>query len=102
MYTGKCGHCKRLFEMANCLWSLSGIHNYPKSLFFDFTKKMFLDKKKLLSDFDFSIVTPSQWLADRVKQSFLKDKPTSVIHNGIDTGMFELPAPEYIEQVKKQ
>lgn len=102
MYTGKCGHANACLRWQTVCGHCPEIHNYPKSLFFDFTKKMFLDKKKLLSDFDFSIVTPSQWLADRVKQSFLKDKPTSVIHNGIDTGMFELPAPEYIEQVKKQ
>ena len=34
------------------------------------------------------IVTPSQWLAERVKTSFLKDKPIRVIHNGIDTDIF--------------
>ena len=37
---------------------------------------------------NFHIVTPSEWLADKVKQSILKDKPLSVIYNGIDTSVF--------------
>ena len=39
-----------------------------------------------------TIVTPSQWLADLVKQSFLKDYPIKVIHNGIDLTVFK-PTP---------
>lgn len=35
-----------------------------------------------------SIVTPSQWLADFVKQSFLKDKTIRVIYNGVETSSF--------------
>lgn len=38
-----------------------------------------------------TIVTPSQWLANHVKNSFLKDKPCIVIHNGIDTSSFSTP-----------
>ena len=34
-------------------------------------------------------MTPSQWLADQVKQSFLKDYPVKVIHNGIDLSIFK-------------
>lgn len=45
--------------------------------------------KYLLKDFDFTIVTPSQWLADKVILSFLRAKDTHVIHNGIDTDIFK-------------
>ena len=45
-------------------------------------------KKNLLRDWDFTVITPSQWLADRVKTSFLKDKEIKVIHNGIDISVF--------------
>lgn len=38
-----------------------------------------------------TIVTPSQWLANHVKHSYLKDKPCIVIHNGIDTSEFSRP-----------
>ena len=36
-----------------------------------------------------TIVTPSQWLADLVKKSFLKDYPVKVINNGIDLSVFK-------------
>ena len=35
-----------------------------------------------------TIVTPSRWLADEVKQSFLKDYPVQVIPNGVDQTIF--------------
>jgi glycosyltransferase involved in cell wall biosynthesis len=47
---------------------------------------MFNKKKELFFGFEnLTIVTPSKWLADRVKQSFLGDKDIRVVHNGIDT-----------------
>ena len=36
-----------------------------------------------------TLVTPSEWLADLVKQSFLKDYPVRVINNGIDLNVFK-------------
>lgn len=85
MYTGKCGYSYDCEKWKTSCGSCPSVHDYPKSFYFDFTKRMFEKKKALLIDFDFTIVTPSQWLADRVKQSFLADKPILVIHNGIDT-----------------
>ena len=85
MYTGKCGHaydCENWkVECDNCPM----LSKYPKSIFFDRTKEMFNFKKKLLLDFDFTIITPSEWLAKRVRESFLSNKTIKVIHNGIDT-----------------
>lgn len=88
-YTGKCGYAydcnKWMSECKEC----PRVQDYPQSLFFDFTQRMFNEKKRLLSDLDkLTIVTPSQWLANRVKQSFLKDKQIQVIYNGIDTSVF--------------
>lgn len=88
MYTGKCGHaydCKNyLTGCGNCPY----LHDYPKTLFFDKTKEMFKLKKELFNGLDVRIVTPSNWLANRVKTSFLKDREIKVIHNGIDTEIF--------------
>jgi len=36
-----------------------------------------------------TLVTPSQWLADLVKESYLKDYPVKVINNGIDLSVFK-------------
>lgn len=85
MYTGKCGYAYDCLNFQNGCGNCPAVREYPKSLFFDRTRKMLKDKKNLLIDMDFTIVTPSQWLADRVRLSFLKDKEIRVIHNGIDT-----------------
>jgi len=38
----------------------------------------------------FHIVVPSLWMKNKIQQSILKDKPISVIHNGVDTFIFKL------------
>ena len=99
MYTGKCGYtydCKKYMSGCdNC----PAIKEYPKSILFDKTKQMDLIKKNLLEDMDVEIITPSKWLADRVKLSFLKDKKIRVIHNGIDINIFH---PMNVDDLKKQ
>lgn len=51
----------------------------------------YLEKRKrgIYNKANFHIVTPSKWLADKVSQSILKDKPLSVIYNGINTSIFK-------------
>lgn len=103
MYTGKCGHAYECTRFLQGCGKCPAVNEYPKSLVFDRTKKMFHDKKQLLEDWDFTIVTPSQWLADRVKMSFLKNKKIKVIHNGIDTdSVFYSRSGEEIEKLKKR
>ena len=84
MYTGKCGHAYNCINFTKECGHCPAIRSYPKSIFFDRTKKMLRDKKVLLKDMDFTIAVPSQWLADRVRMSFLKDKEIKIIYNGID------------------
>lgn len=67
------------------------------SWFFDRSKMLYERKKQLLSGLDLTIITPSQWLADLVKQSFLKEYPVKVIHNGIDLSVFR-PTPSDIRE----
>lgn len=88
MYTGKCGHAYECSKFKTTCGKCPAVKDYPKSLVFDKTKEMLLMKKKLLKDWDFTIVTPSKWLAERVKKSFLKDKRISVINNGINVNVF--------------
>lgn len=88
MYTGKCGHANECSNFKHGCGHCPEVHEYPKSLFFDFTKKMLADKKKAMQGLDTIIVTPSRWLADRAKESFLKGRDIRVIHNGIDTSVF--------------
>lgn len=93
-FTGNCPH----FTMAGCDKWKTGCHDcpqldiYPRSRI-DNTKWMYAQKKKWFSGLlDMTIVTPSAWLAGLVKQSFLKDYPVKVIHNGIDLSVFH-PTP---------
>ena len=90
-FTGKCPY----FDIANCnKWKIgcSNCHQvkaYPKS-YVDRTKTMYRLKKKWFTGIsDLTIVTPSQWLANLVKQSFLKEYPVEVINNGIDLTVFK-------------
>jgi glycosyltransferase involved in cell wall biosynthesis len=47
MYTGKCGHAYDCIKYRSCCGKCPALHEYPKSLFFDKTKQMFLMKKNL-------------------------------------------------------
>ena len=62
---------------------------YPKALI-DRSYKNFEDKQEAFTGVkNLKIITPSHWLRDLVKQSFLKEYPVEVIHNGIDLEMFK-------------
>lgn len=99
MYTGKCGHAYECNNFQYACGNCPAVKEYPKSLLLDKTKQMLAMKKELLQDWDFTIVTPSAWLADRVRMSFLKDKRIRVIHNGIDTDVFK---PVNASELRKQ
>lgn len=90
MYTGKCGYSYECENWKSQCGQCPYNGDYPRSLFFDFTKKMLRDKKKAFDNFErLTIVTPSQWLANRAEQSFLNGKKIFVIPNGIDTDIFK-------------
>ena len=90
MYTGKCGYAYDCDAWQDECGHCPYVNDYPSSLCFDHTKAMLRDKKRLFEDFErFTIVTPSQWLAGRVRQSFLNDKKMVVIPNGIDSAIFK-------------
>ena len=89
--TGQCPH----FVMADCDKWKTGCHHCPSykaypAAHVDRTKTMWRLKKKWFTGVkDLTIVTPSQWLADLVKESYLRDYPVRVIYNGIDLSVFK-------------
>lgn len=89
MYTGKCGHAYSCTNFMHGCGKCPAVHEYPKSLFIDRTKQMFSMKRKAMNGLDVEIVAPSEWLAKRVKMSFLQNVKISIIHNGIDTNIFK-------------
>jgi glycosyltransferase involved in cell wall biosynthesis len=91
-FTGHCSH----FDFINCYkWKKNcercpNKQEYPKSLFFDRSKKQFFLKKEIFKGVkDLTIITPSIWLSNLVKQSFLNEYPVEVINNGIDLQIFK-------------
>ena len=88
-FTGYCTH----FIMTGCDRWRTSCRNCPQykhfSMFFDCSNALFNKKRELLSRLDLTIVTPSRWLADIVKQSFLRECGVEVIHNGIDLSVFK-------------
>lgn len=90
-FTGQCPY----FTMVKCDKWKNGCHDcpqykrYPSSLY-DNTEIMWKLKKKWFTGVkNMTIVTPSQWLADLVKESYLKEYPVQVINNGIDLNIFK-------------
>ncbi|MGR5974923.1 glycosyltransferase [Bacillus paranthracis] len=63
---------------------------YPQSIFRENSEKNFLKKKEVFTGVEnLTLVTPSRWLADLVKQSFLNEYPIKLINNGIDLETFK-------------
>lgn len=90
-FTGQCPH----FTMAKCdkwkdgCYSCPQYRQYPQS-YVDLTRFMWKKKKEWFTGVkDMTIVTPSHWLAGLVRESFLRDYPVKVIHNGIDLSVFK-------------
>lgn len=87
-FTGYCPH----YDMAGCdQWKTSCKNCLQKrkfSWFLDRSHDLFEKKKRLFTDLDLTIITPSHWLAEQVKQSFLHTYDVKVIHNGIDLSLF--------------
>jgi putative colanic acid biosynthesis glycosyltransferase len=96
------GHCA-YFSYAQCDKWIEGCYqcpqrkSYPTSLFIDNSKRNYQRKKGLFTSLgNMTIVSPSQWLADLVAQSFLGKYPVRVIHNGIDTDVFKPAAVDSV------
>ncbi|MEE1198582.1 MAG: glycosyltransferase [Acutalibacteraceae bacterium] len=97
-FTGYCTY----FDMVNCdKWQIE-CKKCPKakqsSWFLDRSTTLFNKKKQLFEGLDLTIITPSQWLADLVKQSFLREYPVKVINNGIDLKLFKLTESDFREK----
>ncbi|MBR2491336.1 MAG: glycosyltransferase [Ruminiclostridium sp.] len=88
VFTGYCPH----FAMVGCSNWKTACGDCPQrrtySWFFDRSRQLQARKKAALADQDLTIITPSRWLADLVKESFLGDYPVKVLHNGIDLAVF--------------
>lgn len=101
-FTGKCTY----FDAVKCnKWQSDcnkcrNLREYPKSYCVNNTKGEYKNKKNSFSNVEnMTIVTPSKWLKDNVKQSFLKQYEVKVINNGIDLNKFKFSKSKYREEL---
>ena len=91
-FTGRCPH----FQMSGCDKWKTGCYDcsYPKeeypSVQVDKSDILWKMKKAVFTGVEnLTIITPSEWLAGLVKESFLSEYPVKVINNGIDLNVFK-------------
>lgn len=89
------GHCA-YFDYVKCNKWKSGCssceqkNEYPSSSILDNSQWNYLKKKELFTSVSkMTIVTPSQWLANLAKESFLGRFDIKTINNGIDLEVFK-------------
>lgn len=89
------GHCV-YFDYINCeKWKYGCEHclqksEYPARIGPDMSKRNYVLKKKLFGEIpNMTLVAPSKWLADLIPESYMKEYPTKVIYNGVDTETFK-------------
>ena len=93
-FTGNCPY----FSFVGCDRWKSGCGScpqkglYPKAML-DATARNYQRKKALFTGIpNLTLEVPSRWLADLVKESFLKDYPLTVVPNKVDPAVFH-PTP---------
>lgn len=85
-FTGQCPY----FDEVNCDRWKTGCGSCPQcETWIDNTHREWQIRRRWHTAIDnLTIVTPSQWLADFVNQSFFKGENVKVIYNGVDTSGF--------------
>ena len=91
-YTGHCAY----YDFVGCERYQSHCQNcpqkgsYPKSWLVDGSGRNFDWKKQAFSHMPhLTLVTPSHWLKDQLRQTFMAQYPAKVIPNGIDLDTFQ-------------
>ena len=92
------GHCA-YFDFSGCEKWKSECHNcpslkdYPPTWFFDRSTDNYNRKRRSFCGVEnLTLVTPSKWLADLTRHSFIKEYPVIVINNGVDINTFKCDA----------
>lgn len=95
LYTGHCYY----YSFAGCDRWQTCCHDcpqrgkFPSSLLVDRSRRNFLDKRRAFTSMPkdmLTIVPVSRWIREEMGRSFLRDYDFHVIHNGIDTSVFDV------------
>ena len=98
------GHCA-YFSFVGCeKWKTDCHHcpqksSYPATALLDGSGYNYRQKKELFTGIpNMTLITPSQWLADLVKESFLGQYPVEVHYNTVNTDIFKPTASDFRER----
>ena len=99
-FTGHCAH----FSAVKCDRWKSGCGNcpqlrtYPKTWSIDHSRRNYRRKKEAFTGVrSLTLITPSHWLAELTRQSFLAEYPVEVVHNTVNHEIFR-PRPSSFRQ----
>lgn len=91
-FTGKCAY----YSDINCdKWKTECndcpvLRQYPQSLIFDRTNKLFNDKKKWFSLIEnLTVIGVSDWVADQAQMSFLGNRDIYTVYNWVNRNVFK-------------
>jgi glycosyltransferase involved in cell wall biosynthesis len=101
-FTGQCPY----YELARCNKWQTGcghcpqLNVYPQS-HIDVTKTMWKLKKKWFTGIpNMTLITPSKWVNNQIKKSFMSEYPTVIINNGIDLSLFKPIESDFRQKYK--
>ncbi len=103
LYTGHCYY----YSFAGCNRWRSGCgecpqrRKFPASFLCDRSKQNFIDKRNAFTSLPkdrLTIVPVSRWIGQEMSHSFFKGYPFRVIHNGINTQVFDLFPTERVKE----
>lgn len=97
-YTGHCSH----FQLTGCERWETGCFDcqekseYPATCLFSSAKSNWEKKRKAFTGVkNMTIITPSKWLADLTRQSFLGEYPVEIRRHPLDTSVFKPTQSEF-------
>lgn len=100
-FTGHCSHfsyvgCEQWkTECSKCVQ----LKEYPKCMGLSDVRRNYARKKQAFTNVpNLTLITPCRWLADQVRQSFLRDYPVEVEYNKIDTTVFQPTQSDFREK----
>lgn len=103
LFTGHCSH----FYYNECCGYSSGCKNckfknvYPRSIIFSRASKNLSIKNNLIQNIKNKLfISPSLWLKNFARKSFLKNEKINIVYNGIDYNVFNVDAKNYYSKSK--
>ena len=88
-FTGHCAYFGNCFKWKDKCYHCAKKSSYPCSWILDNSSRQYDLKKEAFTGVkDMVLVTPSEWLKNLVKQSYLKEYEVKVINNGINLDNF--------------